>query len=147
MIRQIIGYVKSWFWKKESISGITVRDAIKRDLSPTQVYMADNKYVSYSLKRIKWLLSLDKTDQRIYVPELYDCDDYAATLYGRMKERHGNATFGMAWVFWKKENGKHAGHAVNVYYCHEYDITYIIEPQNDNIFMKPENWKVLFVIM
>lgn len=147
MIKQLIGVVTSWFWKKDKLNGSILHKALKRDLNPEHIFIADKEYKSYPMNRMKWLLSLDKIDKRIYIPEVFDCDDYAAALYGRMKERHGNVTVGLSWVFWKKDDGHFAGHAVNVYYCHQYDITYIIEPQNDKIFMKPDNWKILFVII
>lgn len=151
---KIIEFIRSLIWrndiidnKKEYIHNITVHDALKRDLKPQNIYIADNKYVSHSLSKMKHILSLDDTDKKKYFEDYSDCDDFAATLYGRMKERHGNTTFGMAWVYWKKSDGHFAGHAVNVYYCNQYDTTYIIEPQSDKIFIKPNNWKVLFVIM
>jgi len=153
MINQIIEFIRSLIWKnsnvdnkKEYIHNLVVHDALKRDLNPKNIYIADKKYVSHSLSKMKYILALDDTNKRKYFDEVFDCDDFAAMLYGRMKEKHGNATFGEVWAYWK-ENGEIFGHALNVYYCYQYDITYLIEPQTDKIFIKPKHWEVLFVKM
>lgn len=145
-IRQVYNYVRSWFWNKQMVDQSVISDSIKRDLNPTQLYMGDGKYISYPMEKMRWILSLDDTDKKMYVTEYMDCDNFAATLYGRMQGKYGNIAFGLAWVLWE-ENDTMYGHAVNVYYNATRDMTYIVEPQTDQIIDKPKNWEVIFVIM
>lgn len=102
-------------------------------------------------------LKKDKTDQEQYVAEDFDCDDFEFRLHG---EVHKDLAFAampifITWVSWEVTGnwfkrawtrlkyfvtGARAGHAVKSYY--KGGIVKIVEPQNDDVYYVPTNWRL-----
>jgi len=141
-----------------TISAASLEEQLKTDLSEIKdLRLADVNYAVTTKEEIMAFLKADLTNQRTYKVDIFDCDDFAATLYGRMKAIAGNLAFGFALVNWKDEKGETVAHAVNIAYLANRvygfqeqcvpDGIYIIEPQNDSIFKKPDNWAMDLVVI
>lgn len=87
------------------------------------------------------ILEHDKTDLEKYVAEDFDCDDFTFRLYGllHMDLRLAAMPIYITWVSWTKD-GKRYGHAVISYF--KDGIVKIIEPQNDMVYLVPEEWQL-----
>ena len=85
----------------------------------------DSDYKLTSVDEIKRFLAWDMLDTKKYEPQYFDCDDFAACLWGRMKDwAHGYA---IGLIITIKPN-----HAKNVFVDH-YRKVWEIEPQSDVI--------------
>ena len=109
--------------------------------------LADSEYTATTKEQLMTFLKADLTNLRQYQPEIFDCDDFAAVLYGNVKSIAGNLAFGFAWVNWQDEKGRTIAHAVNVAYLVNENKVYFIEPQNDSIFEKPQDWYIDLLVM
>ena len=88
-----------------------------------EIYLPDMEIKIYKRDTVKNYLSLDETSKIVYVPEVMDCDDFAAILFGKFA--------GLVWT---------NTHALNWFY--DEDITlWFIEPQSDKMSLKLENWQ------
>ena len=103
--------------------------------------MADAYYQRADTGIILDVLGKDKTDLEKYKAEDFDCDDFAFRLMGvfHSDPRTVAMPIFITWVEWYQDNQRY-GHAVLSYYCK--GIVYIIEPQNDNVFLVPDGWSL-----
>jgi len=120
-----------------------VKDILKTQLEVKSLLLSDRTYKLIPRAEMERFLREDKTDLLNYVSEYFDCDDFAARLMGMVSSPGWAAiAFGEAWIL--KGNGK--GHAVNCFVDSK-SVCWLIEPQNDKIFRKPNDWEVNFVKM
>ncbi|HEC89365.1 MAG TPA: hypothetical protein ENI44_02150 [Thermoplasmatales archaeon] len=73
-------------------------------------------------------LEEDKTDQKEYINDTHDCDDFARELEDALEARGYRVTIKL--VYWRDEKGEFVGHAINDVYLDGGRIV-TIEPQND----------------
>ena len=101
--------------------------------------MADEYYKEIDEDIINSVLTQDKIDAEQYVKEYFDCDDFAFSLMGTFHKNEDTAAMPIfvTWVLTPQ-----GGHAVLSYYLGEVNI---IEPQNDEIYPVPKNWKLLLL--
>jgi len=102
-------------------------------------FMADKYYKEVDEDIINSVLTQDKIDAEQYVKEYFDCDDFAFSLMGTFHKNEDTAAMPIfvTWVLTPQ-----GGHAVLSYYSGEVNI---IEPQNDEIYPVPKNWKLLLL--
>ena len=103
-------------------------------------YLADEFYKETDQTFIQDILAKDKTNLETYVTEFFDCDDYAFRLMG-IFHQNGEVAAMPIFITWVLTS--FGGHAVLSYY--KSGEIYIIEPQNDNIYSVPKNWKLLLL--
>ena len=121
---------------------------LRSEFEYTAIYMADNNYKTCSIQELQRFLKDDITDSWQYVPEYWDCDDASFSLMGRLSNPDwGMLPFGVMYVVIEEdENSKVAGHAVNIFVDKNRNIL-IIEPQNDQIMLLPDNWRPYLIVM
>ena len=116
------------------------------EVNPSRVYLADNYYVMPSKAYIEQLLFTSQVDDRRYISEMQDCDDYALLLHAYVirarykmfeedkikKNKQYPLAFGQIWY----KDKKTSLHANNICITHDVGIL-LIEPQADKIW-KPK---------
>jgi len=88
-----------------------------------EIFLPDNMYKVFRKEDVKEFLKLDETDKIKYVAEEYDCDDFAAELFGK----------GLSLVW----TGKHA---LN-FFIDETNMVWFVEPQTGKISQTLETWQ------
>lgn len=115
---------------------------LRAEFPDAQIYLSDSKYKTTTLDELKRFLAWDKTSEESYISEWYDCDDFAAVTNGTINIP------GWYWlpfgIMWTETPG--GGHAVNVFVDNLYNV-WIVEPQNDNCFELPGDWKPYLIII
>ena len=104
------------------------------------IKLADQTYRETILADIKDMLLQDKTDQELYVTEDFDCDDFAFALMGVFHKDRITAAMPIFITWVLTEMGGHA--LLSFYYKGE---VIMIEPQTDELFFPPLNWKLILV--
>ena len=89
-----------------------------------ELYLADIACKVYKKEDVIKFLELDETDKIVFVDELFDCDDFAAEVYG--------LGFGLVWT---------SKHALNWFVEYETNILWFVEPQQDKIAKELEDWQ------
>jgi len=103
--------------------------------------LADEYYQPADRDIIMSVVAQDLTDKVEYREVDFDCDDSAFSLMGALHKdlRTACMPIFITWVEYY-EDGKRYGHAVVSFY--EEGRVYIIEPQNDNLFLVPEYYRL-----
>jgi len=103
-------------------------------------HLADKYYKEADVALILSILSKDRTDLEQYVAEDYDCDDFAFRLMGVFHQNRETAAMPIfiTWVLTPQ-----GGHAVLS--CYVTGRIRIIEPQTDDIFEVPADWKLILL--
>lgn len=90
------------------------------------IYIPDKHMDLVNEKDAKEFLQQDHIDHEGYIPELWDCDDFARNLYNNarnygLKVREKNWAWAEIWI---------RGHALNLYVTEDFKVIFI-EPQTD----------------
>jgi hypothetical protein len=88
-----------------------------------EIYLPDANFKVYKKDDVIKFLGLDETDKIPYVTETYDCDDFAAEIFGMFA--------GLVWT---------NTHSLNWFISDEGKF-YFIEPQSDDIAPNLEEWQ------
>jgi len=100
--------------------------------------IADTYYQEADDELIRAIVDADLGDKEDYETEDYDCDDFAFRLMGIFHCDRYAASMPIFITWVEMPEG---GHAV-VSYINEHREVVIIEPQNDNMFPVPTDWKL-----
>jgi len=95
-------------------------------------------------QRLVALLETDKTDMEKYIAEDHDCDDFTFRLMGvvHCDPMLCAMPIFITWVSWIQE-GQRVGHAILSYYKSGIvHIVKIVEPQNDDVYQTPKEWRL-----
>ena len=87
-----------------------------------EIYLPDTAIKVYNKERVKLFLRLNEVSEIVYTAE-FDCDDFAAELFGRFA--------GLVWT---------NIHALN-WFIDDVGKFYFIEPQSDKIAPALEGWQ------
>jgi len=102
------------------------------------IELSDWKYKTAPFGEYVRFLNYDATDELIYTSEFFDCDDFSVRLHGNITIPYWSAlAFGELWVITPD-----GGHAVNLFIDNNFDV-WVVEPQTDEIFTMPDNWKAV----
>jgi len=116
-----------------------VRAEVTRQLrgkldSAFQLYLADDEYYLPPMDDVKEIIRNTRLDQREWVAERFDCDDFALVLKAHFCEaayadgkRRAAHCFGIVWGMLPD------AHAINWFLCDDGAI-YFVEPQTGRIF-------------
>lgn len=127
--------------KQPERKGFIYGNTVKNKLGCDDTYISDNKYDLISLDDMKQIINLHRFSEMTYISEKRDCDDFSFSLMGLIRKLLPGVCFGIVWV--EIDQYKHA---VNFFVDDERDV-YFVEPQSNQIFRKPHNWKPYFVLI
>lgn len=128
--------------KKKEVDARKVRDDIREStgMAADKIWLADRKYHTIGWEDWKGLIKWDWIDEREYLNEIFDCDNFAHVFSGHMMEIYvlNTAGIGMHIHLVDPEDESHIGyHRANVIYTKEGDL-YLYEPMTDE-FTKMES--------
>ena len=118
---------------KPNIPGINVVNAIKAALGSGSycLHISDGSYTAYSIWELQeFMKNFDNTNLRVWIAEVFDCDDFSQVLQGHVNGFFPGIAFGPIW-YGPKDPKQNWGHSVNIFYsCYDNKV-YLVEPQND----------------
>ena len=124
--------------------------AVLAKIAPTcTILYGDSIYSTTSIDELRRFLKDDKTNEYRYISEFYDCDDFSFRLMGQIHcVEWGALPFGILWTVIQNgtDRSKWVKHAVNCYIDKDL-VFWIVEPQTDQVFSTPGNWKPYFIII
>lgn len=134
------------FWRKkirQEISSTELGKILHNEFGKSaSVYLVDWNYRLVDKREMEVFLANDKTNLEKYVPEYHDCDDFSFRLMGQTSiPSWSDTAFGI--VFAQTPEG---GHAINCFVTNDKKV-FLIEPQTDQVFLKPAAWQVFFCLM
>lgn len=106
-----------------------------------RIYLSDNRYLLVPSGEVEKLLDWDATDEFVYVPELYDCDDFQFRLWGQVNSLPEWAGLSMG-IIWFSD----PPHAMNIFVDIDGNV-WLIEPQNDDMFQRPPDCEAYLIVM
>lgn len=134
---------------RPNIPGTTVVNAIKAALGPGgyPLHISDGSYTAYSIWELKQFMdNFDNTNLRVWIAEVFDCDDFSQVLQGNVNGFFPGIAFGTIWYGPRKPPAW--GHSVNIFYNDEDKKVYLVEPQNDTFYQfNKAAWEPWMVIM
>ena len=114
------------------------KDMLKRDVSKAiggaKMTWLDNKYVAVSEKEFQKIIDWDWTDNKKYVAEKYDCDNFAFSFKARVDRKFHINTVGLVIDY-------DGGHAYNIIIFSN-GTSKIFEPQSDSW---PKKWSGMYI--
>jgi hypothetical protein len=135
------------FGTKPNVPGINVYNALIKALGSGgyAINISDSSYTGYTIWELQNFLSrFDSTDLQVWIPEVFDCDDFSQVLEGTANLFFKGIPLGTLWYGAKDGSW---GHSVNIFYSFEYDKLFLIEPQTDVFYeFDQKNW-VPWVVM
>lgn len=106
----------------------------------SEFQFADAFYKEVDEELIEMILDADMGDREDYETEWYDCDDFTFNLMGVF---HQNPETAAMPIFITWVSMLEGGHAV-ISYCKD-GVVRIIEPQTDEIYDVPDEWKLMLL--
>jgi len=122
-----------------SITGDMVRKAL--NVYTTQLWISDGSFRTIIKDDMAQFLASNPVNQRKYVNDSHDCDDFSYELMGDVSEWNPDNTFGIVWG--NRVDG--AAHAWNFFIDGNMKV-WFVEPQNDGIF-EPTTEKIWIMIV
>ena len=127
--------------KKKPVDWTVIQSLLKKAFGEKCVlFLVDGKYRIPTLENFQKFLKEDKTDLFRYIPEEFDCDDFSFRLMGQVSyPGWSDIAFGIATSM---------THAYNCIVCEDNEgqnRVFLVEPQNDRIFLVPEDPKLAYV--
>lgn len=122
----------------QDLTNVELYSLLVSEFECDMIQLSDYKYKTAPFSEYIRFLDYDKTDELIYTSEWFDCDDFSVRLHGNFTVPYWSAlAFGELWV--ETPSG---GHAVNVFVDNDHYV-WIVEPQTDDVFSVPNNWKAV----
>ncbi len=141
-----------WFWdlfrapkkvefeNKTEITGVDIGQNLKQYCQ--NLWLSDGAAVLINDADMKNFLENNPVNNRKYITEYHDCDDYSFELMGDVSDIFPQGAFGMVWG---NRLGDGAAHAWNFYINQDKQVKYV-EPQTDKIF-DPTSEPIWIMIM
>lgn len=139
--------VTNAYGTRPNVPGVNVVNAITTALGPGgyALHISDGSYTGYSIWEVnEFLKNFDNTNLRVWIAEVFDCDDFAQVLQGAVNSFFPGIAFGTIW-YGPKDNSW--GHAVNIFYSYTNNQIYLVEPQNDSFYLFDKNLWNAWVVM
>jgi hypothetical protein len=126
----------------EDIDYAEVYSILKAEFPDAIIYLSDRNFKTTTKTELERFLNHDLIDIRQYISEYYDCDDFSYALMGAISNPEwGALPFGIVWA-----DIPGGAHAINCFIDNDRQV-WIIEPQNDSVFVRPSDWHPYFVVM
>ena len=131
---------------KKDIKRMMVKAGWMHPMDQPIMYLMDHSFGLHNEQEVWDLIGQDDTDRMKYIPEIWDCDDFAFRLNGYINERLPGKLNGVLIIETQMDPnnpGVTGYHAVFFYGTDNYRVE-VVEPQNDKPFSHP--FKVMAVI-
>lgn len=142
--------LKNAYGTRPNVPGVNVVNAIKAALGSGSycLHISDSSYTGYSIWELKeFMQNFDSTDFRVWIPEVFDCDDFSEVLQGNVSGFFPGIAFGTIW-YGPKNPPYNWGHSVNIFYSYTDNKVYLVEPQADVFYsFDQNNWQTWMVII
>lgn len=142
--------VASAYGTRSSVPGIKVVNAIKAALGPGGyvMHIADGSYTGYSIWELReYIKNFDNTNLRVWIAEVFDCDDFSQVLQGNVNSFFPGIAFGTIW-YGPKSPPFNWGHSANIYYSYKDNKVYLVEPQSNKFYsFDKTKWKAWMVLL
>jgi hypothetical protein len=126
--------VRNAYGTRPNVPGINVVNGIKSALGPGgyALHISDGSYTGYSIWELQeFMKNFDSTNLRVWIAEVFDCDDFAQVLQGHVNGFFPGIAFGTIWY---GDKAGTFGHAVNIFYDYVGNKAWLVEPQNDAFY-------------
>jgi len=141
--------VTNAYGTKPNIPGINVVNALKAALGQGgyALHISDGSFTGYSIWELQeFIKNFDNTNLRVWIAEVFDCDDFSQVLQGNVNGFFPGIAFGTIW--YGPQKPPPWGHSVNIFYSYTDNKIYLVEPQNNTFYSFNKNiWKAWMVIM
>jgi len=137
---------------EDRLSGAELRDLLiaRLNANPGDVHLSDSTYDLYPGTELARFLANDRVNGTRYVPEVFDCDNFARAVAGAEAvwqgqpdpSRRGSTAFGEVWGEWPGMGP----HALCFWVEPETRQAWLVEPQNDAVFPVPEGFRAYLVV-
>ncbi len=138
----------SSYGTRPNVPGANVINAITAALGSAgyALHISDGSYTGYSIQELyEFMRNFDETNLKVWIAEVFDCDDFAQVLQGAVNKFFPGIAFGTLW-YGPKDNSW--GHAVNIFYSYGDNRIYLVEPQNDTFYLFDKTqWNAWVVMM
>jgi hypothetical protein len=91
------------------------------------IFLADGRYKLADIHSLTDFLRWNQVDKKHYLKTIHDCDDFAESLKGDVRDWDSHLAFGTAWIH--RENGNHA---LNITVTKNRKLVFV-EPQTDQM--------------
>ena len=115
-------------------------------LNPGTKTIQDTEYRTYGKKEVKGYYDLTLKRLKIYVPDLFDCDDFALGFMMSGKAWMPYIPLGVAHITYTDFNKAVIRHALNFFIDQNLDV-WFLEPQTGVISPKQKKWRVDFMLI
>lgn len=133
-----------WFLEKafgiqtKEVSSSQVLPLLSQVVPTDKIYFCDQTYFYTTLEKIKDILKYDLVNDKKWVAEYFDCDDFSLTIRANFREYYGLNCVGEARMVELRNTttNAHIGwHRANFFFAEEGGVlkTYLLEAQNDII--------------
>lgn len=116
---------------------------LTNEFGGSTIYMSDDRYNVVTTEDMVSFLDRDKTNERTYVPEVYDCENFAFTLISNLSVSEWNGIM-VGIAFMAREND--TNHACNLFVDNEMGV-WFIEAETDAVFKMPEGWDPYLIVL
>ena len=103
------------------------------------IFLADSRFKLADIPSLSQFLAWNQIDKRQYKKTLYDCDDFAESLKGDVRDWDSHLAFGTVWIH--RESGNHA---LNITVTKKKELIFV-EPQTDE--MTPVSGKQIYYVV
>jgi len=142
--------VENAYGTRPNVPGINVVNAMKAALGPGgyALHISDSSYTGYSIWELnEFMRNFDNTNLRVWIAEVFDCDDFSQVLQGSVNGFFPGIAFGTIW-YGPKNPPYNWGHSVNIFYSYTNNQVYLVEPQSDTFYLFDKSkWKAWMVII
>lgn len=104
------------------------------------IFLADNSFKLADIETLSRFLAWNQIDKKQYKKTLYDCDDFAESLKGDVRDWDSHLAFGTAWIHREGQ----ANHALNITVTKKKELVFV-EPQTDE--MTPVSGKQIYYVV
>ncbi|MHC1576468.1 MAG: hypothetical protein ACXQTE_03855 [Methanosarcinaceae archaeon] len=127
----------------QQVSSVRIDRRVLSSLVQTRdafVKTTDCDYKRVDRTALDRFLKFNRVDRRVYQKTAHDCDDFAYILMGDVTRWDPDLAFGIAMV--SRPSGRHA---LNCFVDLDMQL-YLVEPQTDEIFTVPDDWRIYFLL-
>jgi hypothetical protein len=91
------------------------------------IFLSDSMFKLADIETLSRFLAWNQIDKKQYKKTVYDCDDFAESLKGDVRDWDSHLAFGTAWIH--RESGNHA---LNITVTKKKELVFV-EPQTDEM--------------
>ncbi|BAZ06653.1 hypothetical protein NIES3974_33150 [Calothrix sp. NIES-3974] len=144
-----VGEMKSAYGTRPNVAGVNVVNAVKTALGTGGycLHISDSSYTGYTIWELyEFMRNFDNTNLRVWIPEVFDCDDFSEVLQGNVSGFFPGIAFGTIWYGSKEP--PYWGHSVNIFYSYTDNKVYLVEPQSDVFYsFNQKEWEAWMVVI